>query len=1155
MQNFAPNSQQFNERPIAKDQRPFAGGTYDDIPPSKIPSDAVKWLQNYIAFPDRLEPRGGSKKYTTYQLPVTGTVWGWGYQSQHKIIILQTGTSIYAAKYDFTADNDHTIVAGWNLVNKWYSANVMTGLTASPSEFVEYGDSMVIFNAGGIFVVDFSGTTAVPRLVTLYPINAAIPTQRLLGTITTKSDVNKYGYRYLYTMSRIRFTSDTVVGDRTTSGAVVELESGPVQTDATSFIDYGELWSPTKTGPSTASEKYPVWTGGVLPADFDTIAEFVALTNAQWKITVDSVAYNIAASLVGCNSFAEIAEVMQIASRGYSALASIEYAFNSSNRFVVTNPVKGGRITAFAAGDAGTSIHTVFSGGSETLTNWDTPLLLGAASGLLKAPIGVSNFYGHWTHFSIYRTLDIGEKGVDPITSQGNNKELYVWVGDFKIVNAFKCTTVTPGGDDTVRTLTATSAVFTVAEVGSTIAFRDGRHGTITGFTSSSVVTLLVAWGTGVQETAAVGVIGCSDDRIDLMSQAGTTVTRMDMNFQAAMVNSPIYWQDGSISLITAIPDVHTCTVAQSATKASQGAVVVSIVGDEDYRYVKDNISDDTLRTRIAYFTLKNRFWEPLANCDTGIISNGFLLGAIRGAKRVYYGQVIPEFSHLWGYHNTEKQIIDYKDPIAKINYSNDFAIVHCYGSHHAIPLNNYIEEKIEEIGEVVIVLTGTSVLSPDIGLIDYGSLIVLNSATMAMITNDNELQLLTYNGGSFQFSGDLSANRFSRRLKLNANYSAAAYDKVNGLIIWLKVTITADSDIYSEETLTKSYRIAILPNQGVGVSENTGAAWVVPPSQVGGLLIIDTNNQPHNLIIDGSDGYIYDIMSREGPAGASVARRWKDMIANDGTGGTNIACTALFGLDEGNRKRYYLQMKNSHVFLEPFDRSKANVSGYTSEGYPDSMEVDLTLFQDGSTATVKARAKDADLTGDVVFDRFVRAHGIQLQLDVSTAEHIITGRLQEYEAEDKHDDPDHDTTTEMEHQSALGNCDFWLFPRNGAVINRVTGAAPTTLPATTLVEDPTGDNLGLQINAGTLEDTNKTLSYSGDFSVKITMKDVNATGTYFYIGNAFSVRVYLDGATYKCSVLYNGTTTTVNLTWDGTGWCSVTVSRNGTILSIVEGV
>ena len=62
-----------------------------------------------------------------------------------------------------------------------------------------------------------------------------------------------------------------------------------------------------------------------------------------------------------------------------------------------------------------------------TIPNGD----LTGAFGSTGAP-GVDSADGHWTHLSIYRTLDVGPTGIDRGDGQGrgNNRALYVWLAD-----------------------------------------------------------------------------------------------------------------------------------------------------------------------------------------------------------------------------------------------------------------------------------------------------------------------------------------------------------------------------------------------------------------------------------------------------------------------------------------------------------------------------------------------------------------------------------------------------------------------------------------------------------------------------------------------------------------------------------------------------
>jgi hypothetical protein len=1211
---------------IARDQRAFGDGAFDDIPPSKIPANGMKWLENYIAFNDRLEPRGGSKKWAAYQLPkfysglttsktgatvtvtgaityayagcqihyddgtydlilvvaggtltvdasttrpastaafITEPVFGFWHHVGKNLLVLHIGNKLYAANYNFTANATYGLAAGWNRVYG-LSANIRSGSETDPdrsnlqkqiSDAAEYNDYMVIFNGGGWNYFNSSGEAIkavggiyVIRFVSplmFYPINTPVPSQRLTDN-SVKSETNKYGYRYLYTMSKMRTTA--VIGDRTSAGSVMELESGSTEVNASDYKDYGEIWSANPTGPATAAEKYPVWTGNALPAAFDTIAENAVIADAQFKITVSSTAYLIRTILTGVTSWNEIADAFQVSCRDF--LPEMEVAYSAAGRFVFTHRVKGARITAFAAGDGGTDISSMFATGAEVLTNWDSPLALATASYKLKNPENYVSAgywkYDHWTHYSIYRTLDIGVNGIDPITGQGNNSELYVWVADRRVIKSFKCSVSS-------YVVTATADTFLPEDVGDVIVFSNGDEGTIVSYTSATIVVVGATVGNRTNVAAAIG----SAFHPQLAYKSGTTLTALASSFEEADIGKAIFWQDGTIDIITGYTSETVVTVAASGTISSVGAGGEAISIEPEERNFYDRTSDDILRTRVAYFSLKNRFWESLPNFETGIIGNGFMFGAVRDQGISAYCQVAEEFWYLWGYHNASKQVIQYKDNITAIKYQSDNAVVICYNSIHRAPLNNYIEEKVESVGEVVFVLTGTAPISPNIGCQDIGAIRIIDNYTIGMISSDNQLILIQFDGASFKLSGDMAKDRFRKRLRANVGVSTLSYDKLSGLLMWIKTASwlgrTALTTKLSSEKTDKSYRFGIISDeQGVGVSENTGASWVLPFSGVAGVVLNDAQNQPRHIILD-RDGYCYDLTSREGATDSGIARLAHDKAATDASGGTDIAPAVWFPLDEGNRKRYYLQSKNCRVFLEPFDRSKANATGYTAEGYPDTLEVDLTLFQDGDISTVKARAKDINFSGDISYDRFARAHGLQLKVSATTGEHIITGRLQEYEAEDKAEDPDSNTDTQMVHQGDIQNCDFHLFSRNGAVINRVLGQAPSTLPAVTLVSSPEGGTNGIEVDAGTIEDTNKTLSYTGDFSVQIGVKDVDATGIYFYIGTGFSIRVYLDGATYKCAVLYNSATTTASLSYAGSGWCNITVSRSGTTLSITE--
>jgi hypothetical protein len=68
--NFNPQSQQFNERQIVRENKSFLGMYEDAV---TIPNGAMRHLENYVAFKNRIEPRAGTRLWSTVKRPVKRT--------------------------------------------------------------------------------------------------------------------------------------------------------------------------------------------------------------------------------------------------------------------------------------------------------------------------------------------------------------------------------------------------------------------------------------------------------------------------------------------------------------------------------------------------------------------------------------------------------------------------------------------------------------------------------------------------------------------------------------------------------------------------------------------------------------------------------------------------------------------------------------------------------------------------------------------------------------------------------------------------------------------------------------------------------------------------------------------------------------------------
>ena len=163
------------------------------------------------------------------------------------------------------------------------------------------------------------------------------------------------------------------------------------------------------------------------------MAELKLISDGQFKVTIDSVQKNIKCDLTGATTYDEVADKMTSALSAQFPDCYIEYNRTYST-FTIVNPSAGGRITLIEAGDSGTTdFYLMFRSatapftpsteGQEALVaKYEETTITG-----LTVPtqnLGTVRYCDNYTHFSLYRTLDIGVNGIDPVTGQGNNKDL-----------------------------------------------------------------------------------------------------------------------------------------------------------------------------------------------------------------------------------------------------------------------------------------------------------------------------------------------------------------------------------------------------------------------------------------------------------------------------------------------------------------------------------------------------------------------------------------------------------------------------------------------------------------------------------------------------------------------------------------------------------
>lgn len=395
------------------------------------------------------------------------------------------------------------------------------------------------------------------------------------------------------------------------------------------------------------------------------------------------------------------------------------------------------------------------------------------------APLGVSGFevpedviteekHSQHTHYSLYRTLDIGTSGTNPTTNLTNNKELYVWVNDIPVAKAFE---VSVNG----TTCTAIKGEFEQGDVGSSINCYNGASfvsGTIASYTSSTTVELEAGFASGGVSNQPAGIGGGT---VFTAYQSGVNLTVSPTGLvSSGNIGETIYWSDGVQAVITGFVSGDTVEVDSSDNRVD----MYGTFGPTGRNF--NTIVDDTvLRNRIRDNSLTSRFWTHIPPCDTGRIANGFMFAAQRNRSDLYYCQLIKDYNI--GYHNAFYQTEVEEDNIKHLTILANDLIVYRAHSTSMFPISVYSDVIIEETGEVVSVLTNRVNIDSDRGLLDWGSVQNVGKDRQLLICDDYSLRL--FDGRNY--SDNLIRNKLMDEMKTLYPAYSSSYDEVNGYMWW----------------------------------------------------------------------------------------------------------------------------------------------------------------------------------------------------------------------------------------------------------------------------------------------------------------------------------------------------------------------------------
>jgi hypothetical protein len=402
------------------------------------------------------------------------------------------------------------------------------------------------------------------------------------------------------------------------------------------------------------------------------------------------------------------------------------------------------------------------------------------------------NFY-HWTHYSVYRTLDLGPNGIGTsVAGQANGVNDFYWLDDVPVIKMFEIPNLYNGGPISPMLAYDThcvySAIFTSLNapwVGFSVGTKFyGTLGLVTRLDGPSFKEFL-PYG------HFYGAVGANN--LSVISKTGRTITKVyGDGFTGLVRGQPIWLNDGTIEIVDSVIDDSNVQVF-STSSITQGAAAWNPIE----RYYSDYLPDDSVQVRGNGFLLKSRFMQPLPNLNIGDIGCGFLLGAISGSPFHYYSQT--GYAPSVGYYNPFYQTDHLDDIPVEIEFGDTQAYIIMSGSTLMIDLSTSNTINSDDTTTVnaqgasllgampIAVLTSKSYLSKAIGALCANAVKKSSEGFIIVITQDKEVRTLSPNG----YSANLIAGMIMKQLEQWQSAVSIHFDKRQGILIYGTTTLS----------------------------------------------------------------------------------------------------------------------------------------------------------------------------------------------------------------------------------------------------------------------------------------------------------------------------------------------------------------------------
>ena len=628
------------------------------------------------------------------------------------------------------------------------------------STFDENKGFVYLFNYNGIFQID---TLTTP--IEMYKINDEVLKNEIVNI--EGNDVRNIGRRYLYCGVRLGGTGNR---NRGSEGAVLKKETGSNKVDkANQYNDYKEIYYQSQLEDSTGE----VYTEVVGVTPTNDIHDFTALDDAAFDMDINGLGpREIRTDLTNSNSFDDVAQAIedQLNIVYSDSPVACQCRWDNDNQlFRINGGTRNGNFAGTAGAPAG---GTDISGAGylamtlalATLENIPSSHVVGSD---VEEAFRLPTLYTWMTHYSVYCTRNVNDEAINP--------EQYSWNEDVPVAKALTASVTALG------IINVSDGELELMDVGCKLRFENGVEYFIRVVNGPTEGRVNYIGGPAVEpvEEQACAIGG---GRVMRATQYEDEVyTESEDFFEPDDLERPIFWADGTVSIVKRYLSNRKVKVWNGGEKPWQ-AITIEPIG----RNFNDILTDNQLLYRAKEFPLRNRFWTAMPSYGLGAVVHGFMFEAPINGREIAYCQMPIGFEYLSGHHYAPYQIEPVKDAIRKISEYPDRLVIYCTNSTRKIVTSDIREAKTPEVGELIAVITGVTIIDPDIGIKDRGGVRPIEGGREIVVTSEPGVRIFD----GFKYSQNLLIDpdgksfilKDIQRLQLQL---ASLYEPKLGYVFW----------------------------------------------------------------------------------------------------------------------------------------------------------------------------------------------------------------------------------------------------------------------------------------------------------------------------------------------------------------------------------